>query len=54
MLDDNLPAVSQHLKLLRSQRIVRYRRSRNHIFYALDDKHIRQFIQNAVEHAKER
>ncbi|MEM9155088.1 MAG: metalloregulator ArsR/SmtB family transcription factor [Cyanobacteria bacterium P01_F01_bin.33] len=53
MLDDNLPAVSQRLRLLRSHRIVQSRRSGNHVYYALDDEHIRQLIQNSLEHARE-
>ena len=51
ILNDNLPAVSQRLKLLRSERIVSYRREGKHIFYRLDDEHIVELIRNALEHA---
>ncbi len=50
-LNDNLPAVSQRLKLLRSERIVNYRRQGKHVFYRLDDHHIVQLIQNCLAHA---
>jgi DNA-binding transcriptional ArsR family regulator len=50
-LNDNLPAVSQRLKLLRSERIVNFRRKGKHVFYRLDDDHIVQLIQNCLAHA---
>jgi ArsR family transcriptional regulator len=50
-LEDNLPAVSQRLKLLRSERIVSYRREGKHVFYSLDDDHIVELIRNALAHA---
>jgi ArsR family transcriptional regulator, lead/cadmium/zinc/bismuth-responsive transcriptional repressor len=52
-LDDNLPAISQRLKLLRSERIVKTRRQGKHIFYALADDHVAQLISNALAHGKE-
>ena len=53
LLDDNLPAVSQRLKLLRSERVVRHRRSGKHVFYALADQHIAELIINGLDHARE-
>ena len=52
-LDDNISAVSQRLKLLRSERIVRTRREGKHIYYRLADQHIKALIHNALEHATE-
>lgn len=52
-LDDNLSAVSQRLKLLRAERIVRTRRSGKQIFYTLADAHVVELIQNALAHARE-
>jgi len=52
LLEDNLPAVSQRLKLLRSERIVSYRREGKHVYYRLDDQHIVLLIRNALEHAR--
>ena len=52
-LDDNISAVSQRLKLLRSERIVKTRREGKHIYYRLADQHIKALIHNAIEHATE-
>jgi ArsR family transcriptional regulator len=53
VLDGSLPAVSQRLKLLRSQRIVSQRREGKHVFYSLADRHIAQLIANGLAHADE-
>jgi ArsR family transcriptional regulator len=50
---DNLPSVSQRLKLLRSERIVKQRRDGKHIYYSLADQHVAELIDNALEHAGE-
>lgn len=52
-LDDNMSAVSQRLRLLRSERIVRTRRDGKHIYYALADSHISQLVTNGLLHALE-
>jgi DNA-binding transcriptional ArsR family regulator len=52
-LQDSLPAVSQRLKLLRSERIVTQRREGKHIYYALADQHIAELIANGIAHASE-
>jgi ArsR family transcriptional regulator, lead/cadmium/zinc/bismuth-responsive transcriptional repressor len=52
-LKDNLPAVSQRLKLLRAERIVRTRRQGKHIFYSLADNHIAELIANGLAHGRE-
>jgi len=52
-LGDSLSAVSQRLKLLRSERIVRQRREGKHIFYSLADRHVAEMISNALAHAEE-
>lgn len=52
-LDDNLPAVSQRLKLLRGARIVSFRREGKHVLYSLDDDHITHLVSNALAHAAE-
>lgn len=52
-LGDNLPAISQRLKLLRSERIVTARRQGKHIFYSLADSHICQLIANGLAHGRE-
>ncbi len=47
-------ACSHNLRLLRGQRLVRYRRQGRNIFYTLDDDHIRVLLAVAREHAEER
>ena len=53
LLEENLAAVSQRLKLLRAERIVISRRQGKHIFYALADQHIVDLIKNGIAHAEE-
>jgi ArsR family transcriptional regulator len=52
-LGDNLSAVSQRLRLLRSERIVKQRRDGKHIFYSFSDSHVAVMISNALAHAEE-
>lgn len=50
LLDLSQPAISNHLRVLNNQRIVRFRRSGKKIFYSLDDWHINGIIGMAMEH----
>ena len=43
-------ACSHNLRLLRGQRLVRYRRQGRNIYYTLDDEHIRVLLAVALEH----
>ena len=43
-------AVSQHLRILRSQSLVRNRRDGQHVFYVLIDEHIEHIVGVALEH----
>lgn len=43
-------ACSHNLRLLRSSRLVRYRRQGRNVYYALDDEHIHQLLAVALEH----
>lgn len=52
-LQDNLPAISQRLKLLRAERIVATRREGKHIFYRLADSHVAHLIANGLAHGEE-
>lgn len=52
-LGDNLSAVSQRLRLLRSERVVKQRREGKHVFYSLADGHVAEMISNALAHAEE-
>lgn len=43
-------AVSHQLRSLREMRLVRHRREGRHIYYQLDDEHIRDLFQRSLEH----
>jgi ArsR family transcriptional regulator, lead/cadmium/zinc/bismuth-responsive transcriptional repressor len=47
-------AVSHQLRLLRSIRLVRNRRSGRQVFYAVDDHHILELLRLAQTHAEEK
>ena len=47
-------AVSHQLRLLRTMRLVRYRRAGRQVFYAVDDHHILDLLKLAGTHVKER
>ena len=53
LLDEPMPAISQRLRLLKSERIVRSRRVGKRVYYALADEHIFQLVSNALLHALE-
>jgi DNA-binding transcriptional ArsR family regulator len=46
-------AISHQLRLLRSARLVRYRKVGKIVYYALADAHVVQFIDVGVDHARE-
>ncbi|QDV12628.1 HTH-type transcriptional repressor SmtB [Rosistilla oblonga] len=52
-LAEPLPAISQRLRVLKSERIVRSRREGKHVFYSLADGHISRLVTNGVMHAME-
>lgn len=43
-------ACSHNLRLLRAQRLVRYRRQGRNVYYTLDDDHIRVLLDVALQH----
>ncbi len=47
-----VPAVSQHLRVLRDLRIVRNRRAGKLIYYALDDHHVADLFHLALTHVQ--
>ncbi len=52
-LGDNMPAISQRLKLLRSERVITSRREGKHVFYALADRCVSELVTHALRHAAE-
>ena len=45
-------AVSHNLRLLRSARIVRFRREGKQVFYTLDDDHVAGLLRQGIDHAR--
>jgi DNA-binding transcriptional ArsR family regulator len=52
-LGEGLSTVSQRLRLLRAEGLVKRRREGRHIFYTLTDEHVAGLLRNALEHASE-
>jgi DNA-binding transcriptional ArsR family regulator len=48
-----MSTVSQQLRMLRAENLVKRRRVAKHIYYALADHHITGLIRSALEHANE-
>ena len=46
-------AVSHQLKILRQNRLVKYRKVGKNVFYELSDDHVRDIIEKALEHIEE-
>ena len=46
-------AVSHQLRLLRGQRLVKYRKDGKQIFYTLDDDHIRNLFHEGLRHVQD-
>jgi len=49
----SISGISHQLRLLRSNRIVKYRREGKMAYYSLDDKHISNIIAEVLNHIKE-
>ena len=52
-LGEKFSTVSQRLRLLRGEGLVRRRRDGTHLYYALADQHVIDLIHNALAHAAE-
>lgn len=53
LLGTSQSAVSHQLQVLRSRRLVKYRRNGKTVFYSLDDDHIFSIINQGIEHIEE-
>jgi ArsR family transcriptional regulator, lead/cadmium/zinc/bismuth-responsive transcriptional repressor len=51
--DTKLSTLSQQLRVLHAERIVKRRREGKHIYYSLADDHVRELIRAALDHASE-
>ncbi len=50
LLDVSQPRVSNQLKLLKLNKIVKTRKDKNNIFYSLDDEHIHAILSMGLRH----
>jgi ArsR family transcriptional regulator len=50
---EGLSTISQRLRTLRSERLLRRRRLGKHVYYTLADHHVVDLIQSALAHAAE-
>jgi ArsR family transcriptional regulator len=51
--DEGLSTISQRLRTLRAERLLRRRRVGKHVYYTLADQHVAELVRAAIEHAKE-
>ena len=49
-----MPTISQRLKVLHQEELISRRRDGKHIYYSLNDDHVRNLLQNVLEHVSER
>lgn len=52
ILDMNQPAVSHQLRVLRAAKIVKARKEGKHVYYSLDDAHVRELLLDGIEHIR--
>lgn len=50
LLNATPSAMSHHLRLLRTMRLVRYRKCGKAVYYCLDDQHVRRLFAEGLEH----
>ncbi|WP_353266030.1 metalloregulator ArsR/SmtB family transcription factor [Gemmatimonas sp.] len=50
---DPMPTISQRLRLLKTEGLLRSRRDGKHVFYTLADAHVRELLTNILHHAAE-
>ena len=52
-MDEGISTISQRLKLLRTEGLIKRRRDGKNFYYSLVDTHIQNLISNAIEHSME-
>lgn len=51
---DEISTVSQRLRVLRADRLVKSVRQGKHVVYSLADQHVLELVRNALEHSREK
>ncbi len=54
LLNISQSAISHQLRILRQTALVKYRKEGKAVFYSLKDEHVKQIIDQALQHTKER
>jgi DNA-binding transcriptional ArsR family regulator len=54
VVDVSISAISHQLRLLRTMRIVKFRKQGKQVYYSLDDEHIAHLVRIAQEHVEEK
>lgn len=52
ILEMKQPAISHQLRVLRAARVVKSRKEGKHVYYSLDDNHVRELLHDGLEHIK--
>jgi ArsR family transcriptional regulator, lead/cadmium/zinc/bismuth-responsive transcriptional repressor len=52
-MGEKFPTVSQRLRILRTEGLVKRRRVKSHVYYALADRHVARLVRDALAHADE-
>lgn len=52
LLNMSQPAISHQLRVLRGASIVKARKAGKHVYYSLDDDHVREMLHDALEHVR--
>ncbi len=53
LMEINQSAVSNHLRLLRSSKLIKYRKEGKNTFYSVADSHVRTILRQGMEHFEE-
>ena len=53
VIDTSVSAVSHQLRLLRSERLIKYRKEGKMVYYSIDDDHIKNLVDELKEHINE-
>lgn len=54
LLNMTKSAVSHQLKALKNAKLVKSRREGKHVFYSLDDDHVKAILEKSLEHIREK
>lgn len=53
LLNMSMSAISHQLRSLKQAKLVKYRRDGKNVFYSLDDQHVKDILNMALEHLEE-